>query len=194
MSSVTLFQGVQGTAVRLAGQAGTKARIDVSQDGSGVFASGANTNTSLDHLFVNFHAIVTDLTIEEAANANAMYAADGRIYMHVPGDKLGSAILSGIAFDMTCGSENPSNDGYVGSTLVDAPSSEDTGVVRMLKWYRRHRISNPNVQSPLKITLPSCELYAYLASFSSRVVDVANSIYSFSLPMYLIPEEADAKP
>jgi hypothetical protein len=191
MSSVTLFQGNTGATVRLVGQAGTKADIGVTYGQNSTSKAFSTSSESLNKLFVNFHAIVTDITIEEAANANAMYAADGRIYMHVPGDKLGSAILSGIAFDMACSGDADQTDEYKGDTLVKGAEETDIGIVRMLKWYRKHRISNPEVVYPLCISLPTCQLYAYLASFSSRVIDVTSHIYNFTLPMYLIPEDVN---
>lgn len=175
------------SAVQLAGEGGTRAEIKITETNKPVLDS---KDSDLSLLFKNFYAIVTDITIEEAANANAMYAADGHIYMHVPGDKLGAMILSGIAFDSSCEESSESQTQYE-SLLSPAANRGDIGIIRMLNWYRRHRISNPKVSAPFKIHMPNQDLYAYLSSFSSRVMNVAHQIYSFSLPMYLIPEDVE---
>ena len=128
-------------------------------------------------------AIITDHPIEEAANANVMYAADGHIYLHVPGDKVGAITVSGIAFSGFChgefqGEQNPYrfNDGT-------------TGFERILRWYRANRVSNPVKNEPIEITLGGgMVLKGYLGSFTARVADVSTRLYSFTLPMYLAPD------
>jgi len=125
----------------------------------------------------DYRAIVTDHPIEEAANANVMYAADGHIYMHVPGDKVGSMTVSGLAFSGFCqGKAQGEND-------------QMTGFERVLRWYRENRVSNPKKNDPIEITLGGgLILKGYLGSFSARVADVSTRLYSFALPMYLAPE------
>lgn len=178
MSSTSLFQGRAGAAVQgLASPAGTAGTIsvitDIKHGNTDAFTNG------LPGLFKDYSAIITGLDIQEAANANAMYAADGRIYMHVPGDKLGSLTVSGIAFSINC--ENT--------------SMQSTGLVKMLEWYRAHRVSNPNFSSPIQITLTGgILLEGYLGSFSSRLMDIVHQIYSFTLPMYLVPGEIPRVP
>jgi hypothetical protein len=178
MSSVLLFQGDPGSVVGLvASPGGTAATISVV---SAIKAGGQEAfDGGLNRLFENFAVILTDISIEEVANANAMYAADGRIYMHVPGDKLGALTLSGIAFAGVCG----------------APSAGATpkkpGLVSMLEWYREHRVSNPASQ-PILVTLAnSTTLEGYLGSFSSRVMNIVHQIHSFTLPMYLVPGDVN---
>jgi hypothetical protein len=185
MSSVLLFQGSPGAAVRLVvSPGGTAGTISIpSVVGNIKHGSDDNTFTGgFSKLFQNYSAIITGLDIEEAANANAMYAADGRIYMHVPGDKLGSLTVSGVTFAAACGESGSSES-----------SSKTPGLVKMLQWYRDHRVSNPKFSDPITVTLNGNEskgpLEGYLASFSSRVVDIAHQIYSFTLPMYLVPGE-----
>jgi hypothetical protein len=180
MTSVLLFQGDPGSAVGLvASPGGTAATISVISDiklkadpEQDAFQGG------FKNLFENFAVILTDISIEEVANANAMYAADGRIYMHVPGDKLGALTLSGIAFSGVCG----------------APSGgtpKKPGLVSMLEWYREHRVSNPASQ-PILVTLAnSTTLEGYLGSFSSRVMNIVHQIHSFTLPMYLVPGDVN---
>jgi len=125
----------------------------------------------------NCRAIVTDHPIEEAANANVMYAADGHIYMHVPGDKVGSMTVTGLAFSGFCqGEAGEAND-------------QATGFERVLRWYRANRVSNPKKNDPIEITLGGgLILKGYLGSFSARIADVSTRLYSFTLPMYLAPE------
>jgi hypothetical protein len=130
--------------------------------------------------FTNYSALITGINIEEAANVNAMYAADGNIYMHVPGDKLGALTVSGITFSAICDGE------------TSKIKNRDPGLVRVLNWYRGHRISNPTWTEPIKVTLGnSTELEGYLGSFSSRTVDIVNHIHSFTLPLYLVPGAID---
>lgn len=187
MASVLLFQGEQGSAVRLlASPGGTGGTVSVpsvvgsitDKDGRNVFepeGGGGGTGTKgIDNLFTDFFAIITGFEIEEVANANAMYAADGKIYMHVPGDKLGAMSVSGITFASVCN--------------INTSNQPKSGLVRMLEWYRKYRISNPQ-SGRIKITLTGLSepLEGYLGSFSSRVMDISNHIYSFTLPMYLVP-------
>jgi len=123
-----------------------------------------------------FRAIVTDHPIEEASNANVMYAADGHIYMHVHGDKVGSLTISGLAFSGLC---RNGPDGF-GENM--------TGFERVLRWYRENRVSNPMKNSPIEVTLGGgLILKGWLGSFSARVADVAHRLYAFTLPMYLAP-------
>jgi hypothetical protein len=132
----------------------------------------------------NYRAIVTDHPIEEAANANVMYAADGHIYMHVPGDKVGSITVSGLAFSGGCQGESTG-----GNNSDYSFNDQTTGFERVLRWYRANRVSNPAKNSPIEITLGGgLVLKGYLGSFSSRVADVSTRLYSFTLPMYLVPE------
>jgi hypothetical protein len=190
MASVLLFQGNPGSAVQLVaspgGIAGTVSMITTikhSKDGqeSDAFEGSGGTEQKLtETLFKNYSAIITGISIEEAANANAMYAADGRIYMHVPGDKLGSLIVSGISFAGNCGSNGSQN----------SSNQKEAGLIRMLNWYRQHRVSNPEFTGPISVTLGNeTILEGYLGSFSSRILDVANQIYNFTLPMYLVPHD-----
>ena len=130
-----------------------------------------------------YRAIITDHPIEEAANANVMYAADGHIYMHVPGDKVGSLTVSGLAFSGFCSGESLENENNYSF------NNQTTGFERVLRWYRANRISNPTKNDPIEITLGGgLVLKGYLGSFSARVADVSTRLYSFSLPMYLAPE------
>jgi len=123
-----------------------------------------------------FRAIVTDHPMEEAANANVMYAADGHIYMHVPGDKVGSLTITGLAFSGLCWNGPDGLDGNM------------TGFERVLRWYRENRVSNPGKNAPIEVTLGGgLILKGWLGSFSARVADVAHRLYSFTLPMYLAP-------
>jgi len=131
----------------------------------------------------NCRAIVTDHPVEEAANANVMYAADGHIYLHVPGDKVGSITVSGLAFSSFCQGEfaGDNNSAY-------QFNDQTTGFERILKWYRANRVSNPSKNDPIEITLGGgLILKGYLGSFSARVADVSPRLYSFTLPMYLAP-------
>ncbi|HBT76617.1 MAG TPA: hypothetical protein DEB39_06750 [Planctomycetaceae bacterium] len=130
-------------------------------------------------------AIVTDHPIEEAANANVMYAADGHIYMHVPGDKVGSMTVSGLAFSGFCQGE------FQGESNTYNFNDQTTGFERVLKWYRANRVSNPSKNDPIEITLGGgLILKGYLGSFSARVADVSTRLYSFTLPMYIAPEQS----
>ena len=127
-------------------------------------------------------AIVTDHPIEEAANANVMYAADGHIYLHVPGDKVGSITVSGIAFSGFCQGE------FRGENNAYQFNDSTTGFERILRWYRANRVSNPTKNEPIEITLGGgLILKGYLGSFTARVADVSTRLYSFTLPMYLAP-------
>lgn len=131
----------------------------------------------------NYRAIVTDHRIEEAANANVMYAADGHVYMHVPGDKVGAMTVSGLAFSGFCQGE------FQGESDSYQFNDRMTGFERVLRWYRANRVSNPKKNDPIEITLGGgLVLKGYLASFSAQVADVANRLSSFTLPMYLAPE------
>jgi len=166
--SVTIFQNNSGTA---------QGFFDVSPGGIlSVISIGDFSERSVGAS--NYRAIVTDHPIEEAANANVMYAADGHIYLHVPGDKVGSITVSGLAFSGFCQGEPGSGN-----------NDQTTGFERVLRWYRANRVSNPSKNSPIEITLGGgLVLKGYLGSFSARVADVATRLYSFTLPMYLAPE------
>ena len=116
-------------------------------------------------------AIITDHAIEEAANANVMYAADGYTYLHVPGDKIGSFTVSGLTFGGLCGDR-----------------TSTSGFVQIMEWYRKNRVSNPRQLGDIRITLSGNKVCTgYLGSCSLRVADAANRLFSFSLPMYLAP-------
>ena len=131
----------------------------------------------------SYRAIVTDHPIEEAANANVMYAADGHIYMHVPGDKVGAMTVTGLAFSGLCQGDSQGNSNSYNF------NDQMTGFERVLRWYRANRVSNPKKNDPIEITLGGgLVLKGYLASFSAQVADVANRLSTFRLPMYLAPE------
>ena len=171
--SVTIFQNGNGTAqgffnVSPGGVLSVISIGDFSQKNAGASSC---------------RAIVTDHPIEEAANANVMYAADGHIYMHVPGDKVGAMTVSGLAFSGFCQGEPQ------GESNAYNFNDQMTGFERVLRWYRANRVSNPKKNDPVEITLGGgLVLKGYLASFSAQVADVANRLSSFKLPMYLAPE------
>ena len=61
------------------------------------------------------------------------------IFMHVPGDNVGSLTISGLAFSGLCRS---GRDGF-GENM--------TGFERVLLWYRENRDSNPMKNSPIEV-------------------------------------------
>jgi hypothetical protein len=134
-----------------------------------------------------FRAIVTDHPIEEMANVNVMYAADGHIYMHVPGDKIGSLTISGVAFAGLCQAGGAGGDDGTTYNMTD----DMTGFERVLRWYRANRVSNASKNDPIEVTLGGGTiLKGYLGSFSARIADVAHRLYAFTLPMFLVPDDS----
>ena len=129
-------------------------------------------------------AIITECAIQEAANVNVMYGADGHTYLHVPGDKVGSLTITGLAFSGDCSS------GGGEDTLSDhfGYTKDMTGLERVLTWYRKYRVSNPS-STPVEIVLSGqTELKGYLGSLSGRIADVATRLQQFNLSLYLAPE------
>ena len=93
--------------------------------------------------------------IEESANANIMYAADGHIYMHVSGDRVGSLTIGGLAFSNLCESSNKNNsddNDTNNQNTVPGMNEQVTGLERILLWYRRNRVSNSMQNNPIEIT------------------------------------------
>lgn len=122
-----------------------------------------------------FRSIVTECNIQEAANANVMYAADGHVYMHVPGDKVGSLTVSGMSFSGDCDSHR-------------AGGRAASGLEGVLGWYRINRVSNPSVTAPMEIVLSGNTLLkGYLGGISGRMMDAATRLQQFTLSLYIAP-------
>jgi hypothetical protein len=162
--SVTVFQNDAWAAggFTSATPGGTLATLRIGS------AYDANRNA-----FAACRAIVQNFPIQEASSANVMYTADGHIYLHVPGDKLGSVTVSGYTFEGRC---------YCGQNFRN-------GACGLLQWYRDNRVSNRNTIKPIEMTWGwGMVLRGYLASVSLQTQQIASHLYSFNLPMYLEPE------
>jgi hypothetical protein len=141
--------------------------------------TGSGTDDLLNRTSVTYRALITGHSVEEASNANVMYSADGYIYLHSPGDKLGSMTLSGMAFTEGCPDPNDP------SGLADKAS----GFEKMLLWYRRYKLSSVNGLVPMTADLSGgTVLKGFLAGFSASVQSAEQRLYKFTLPMYLVPE------
>ena len=122
-------------------------------------------------------SIITECSIQEASNANVMYAADGHVYMHVPGDKVGALTISGLAFAGSCADGNAGDDHL------------ETGLERVLRWYRKNRVARPEANQPIQVTLSGGTLLkGHLGAMSGRMVDAATRLQQFSLSLYMAPE------
>jgi hypothetical protein len=115
---------------------------------------------------------LTGLSISEAAKANIMYSADGKIFMNTAGNQVGSVVLSGAAFAAACDVK-----------------PDDHGIVQAFNWYKSKRVSHPD-STPVSITLPSSlVLTCYVGSFKADLKDAANNMFTFDATMYLVPQE-----
>jgi hypothetical protein len=114
--------------------------------------------------------IFTDHPFSQSVATNIMYAANGDIFLHVSGDRVGSLTLSGYGFGFFCDEKGDS-----------------TGFNEILEWYDSSRASVLDATNPLQITFTNRTLTGYLVGFSARMQDVNIGLVSFTMSLHVSP-------
>jgi hypothetical protein len=133
--------------------------------------------------------ILTDIQIVDSVNTNVMYAADGRTFLHVPGDKIGTAKVTGLAFRHLCNSINTNSNA--------SPTS--LGVEDIYQFYHAHKVSSAfipseDAETQAIIAIMQLKLGAstvrggYLTEFTLGVSDLPSALFTFGLTFLLSPE------
>jgi len=119
--------------------------------------------------FDGFRAIVTSVAVASQGNFQFLHSLGGNIYVYVFGDRVGEAVISGLAFDRPCDN-----------------SDKMTGVEHVMQYYVDNRIAQR--RTPLKLTIGAQRaIVGYLVSFSAKVADPKDGIYEFSLSFMVPP-------
>lgn len=90
-------------------------------------------------------ALITGIQGNFQTNTAFKHALDKRVYVYSFGDRMGSVVVSGLAFDSRCGTPIPNNPLTGGSLL--------TGLDEIVFWYRANRASLHNARVIVTIGL-----------------------------------------
>jgi hypothetical protein len=169
--STSIFQSVV-TAARVATNPG-------GLKSSFKFTGGSDANQP------TLNCIATDIQIQENVNVNVMYAADGRTFLHVPGDKVAAVSVTGIAFREICNAVN--------SAAISAIGAE-----YLYSWYHANKVSAAVVSSgtggvphiqPIELLLGTqCSLKCYLVGATLQVRDLPAHLFGFTLSLLKAPD------
>jgi hypothetical protein len=122
--------------------------------------------------YQDFRAIITSVAISSQGNYQFLSSLGGNIYVYVFGDRMGEAVISGLAFDYPC---------------PDKGSAETTGIEHVMQYYVANRIANR--RTPLTITIGAKRaIRGYLVGFYAKSADPKDGgIYEFTLTFMLPP-------
>lgn len=81
--------------------------------------------------FIWQRSILTSWSMEENVNVQFTHTMGNDIYLNVFGNRMGVATINGIAFNS------------IGQEGIAGCSGEDHGILKIIKWYRDNRVSNP---------------------------------------------------
>lgn len=121
--------------------------------------------------FNKFKAIITTVSLSAAGNVQFQHSLGGNIYVYVFGDRIGTATVSGLAFEHPC------------------DNSEGTvGIEHVMNYYVENRVANR--QTPIKLTIGSKRaIQGYLVSFNAQMLDPKTRIYQFTM-QFMVPPRA----
>jgi hypothetical protein len=133
--------------------------------------------------------ILTGLQIVDGANTNVMYAADGRTFLHVPGDTIGKATVEGLAFRHLCNAVNSGTN----------PDIRSLGVEDIYAFYHGHKVSSvftPGADADTQAVIAVMQLRlgaatvrgGYLTGAAIQVVDLPSALFGFTFTFLLSPE------
>ena len=124
--------------------------------------------------FNTLQAIITNMTVSAAGNFQFLHTLGGNVFVYVFGDRIGKVVISGIAFEGTCG-------GFFGSVF----RGSKVGVERVLDYYWQERIAGR--KTPIKVTIGAGTiLVGYVTSVTAKVQDEASRMFTFSIELATI--------
>ncbi len=122
--------------------------------------------------FEEQHAIVTRLTISQAANVQFLHTLGSSVYIYVFGDRIGQLGLSGLGFKDAC--------------IGGGGCSPKTGLEGMLLWYRKNRVTAR--KRPIDLTIGSIPIEGFLTTFTGDVIDAASGLMQWDMQLATLPE------
>lgn len=122
--------------------------------------------------FASQQSIITRLTISQQANVQFLHTLGAAIYVYVFGDRIGNLSLSGLSFAAPCDDNN---------------QVQDHGMVLMLDWYRKNRVSKSG--APVRITIgTNVTIEGFVTSSSFDTVEPESGMVQWGLSMQTLPE------
>lgn len=119
-------------------------------------------------LFGSKPFLINRISIAQRAVAQFQVSLEQVMYIYNFGEEVGRFDVSGVAFHRTC-------DGV----------SEFTGVTALMKVYEQYSLSNSS--SPIKISIDTMTINAYLIGHQIETGDPMNMLTSFTMNMVFAP-------
>jgi len=126
---------------------------------------------SVDGGLTSTKSIITRVMVAKMGNFQFMHTLGDGIFLYVFGDRIGQITLSGLAFDNNCASGNP------------------IGVEQILAYYDANRVAAR--EQPIRVTIGTGTTFnAYLGQISTQIADPSSRIFTFDMPLILIPDSS----
>lgn len=152
---------------------GQPGRVVVLQD-PGVPMSAKSVEIDGFGGFEDMKAVITRGMVAKQGNFQFMHTLGDGIFLYTFGDRIGQIILSGLAFAGSC-----------------TDNSDQLGIEHVLRYYEENRISHR--EDPIRVTIGTSTTFnAYLGQISASLADPENRIFTFDMPMILIPEPSQS--
>ena len=179
-----------GTVARIpdGARTATLALIKVRKPGGLRFGRGAAGRffTNEEDVLGSFQqqkAIITSWSFNENVNMQFTHTMGNDIYLNVFGNRIGTFTVNGIAFH----ARSTRNIGRDGERILGC-GSEHHGIIEIIKWYRRNRISNPTANR-IKMTIGGKEtIEGFLISASYRANDPVNWAVEYTMQIATVPK------
>lgn len=127
----------------------------------------------------NAGIIINSIALSYDVNIATFTTLSESIYLYPLGNKIGKALISGMAFP-TCSTTN-------------APKNAYTNVEAIMNFYNTHKASNfENVKNPITITIGSTSINGYLESMKLNITSQAKmfGFVAFDLGLSVLPSAA----
>jgi len=125
--------------------------------------------------FQTHKAIVTSWSFNENVNVQFTHTMGNDIYLNVFGNRMGTFTVNGIAFHSTS---------KRGGEKCD---TNPHGIIKIIEWYRKHRISDPNA-GRIKMTIGGSDtIDGFLIGASYRANDPVNWTVEYSMQIAAVP-------
>jgi hypothetical protein len=117
--------------------------------------------------FEGFKAIITSVGVSKHSNFQFLHTLGGSVYVYVFGGRIGELVISGIAFDYPC------------------TSNDKTGAEHVLTYFDDQNLVQR--AEPITVTLGhSYAMQAYLTNASVRTTSPVDGLYEFTLTMAVL--------
>lgn len=129
----------------------------------------------LDDAPIDFNierSIITRVVVSERVNAQFLHTIGADIYVYVFGDRIGNVVISGLAFASSCHGGEGADDRH--------------GAERILKWYRKHRLSRR--KEPIRILIGNTPIEGFMMEFNEDVADSSTTMMQWTVVLQALPE------